>query len=147
MNEADKLDLIDPEALRDSLDHYRGEPGARPLRALLDRQTFRLSDSDLEILFRPLAAGAGLPPPLTKQMVDGFEVDFHWPELDLIVETDGLRYHRTPAAQTRDRLRDQTHTAAGRTALRFTHHQVKHERRHVLRVLRETARRLRRRTG
>lgn len=142
VNEADKLDLIDPETLRDSLDRYRGEPGVRPLSALLDRHTFRLSDSELEALFRPLAAGAGLPPPLTKQMVDGFEVDFHWPELDLVVETDGLRYHRTPAAQARDRLRDQTHTAAGRTALRFTHHQVKHERRHVLRVLRATARRL-----
>lgn len=147
VNEADKLDLIDPETLREALDRYRGEPGVRPLRVLLDRHTFRLSDSDLETLFRPLAAAAGLPPPLTKQTVDGFEVDFHWPELRLVVETDGLRYHRTPAAQARDRLRDQTHTAAGRTALRFTHHQVKHERGHVLRILRETGRRLRQTTS
>jgi len=142
VNEADKLDLVDPETLRESLDRYGGAPGARPLRVLLDRQTFRLSDSDLEIFFRPLAARAGLPPPLSKQMVDGFEVDFHWPELNLVVETDGLRYHRTPAAQARDRLRDQTHTAAGRTALRFTHFQVRYEPRHVVRILRETARRL-----
>ena len=59
--------------------------------------------------------------PLTGQRVNGFKVDFWWPELRLVVETDGLRYHRTPAQQTRDRLRDQAHLAAGLTCLRFTH--------------------------
>ena len=39
-----------------------------------------------------------------------------------VVETDGLRYHRTPSAQTRDALRDQAHTAAGYARLRFSHH-------------------------
>ena len=111
VNEADKRNLVDPEALRATLDRYAGEPGVRPLRALLDRNTFCLSDSNLEILFRPIAAAAGLPPPLTKQRLNGFEVDFYWPNLGLVVETDGLRYHRTPAEQARDRLRDQTHTA------------------------------------
>jgi very-short-patch-repair endonuclease len=43
----------------------------------------------------------------------------------LVVETDGLRYHRTPAQQARDRRRDQLHTAAGLTTLRFTHAQVR----------------------
>jgi hypothetical protein len=142
VNEADKHDLIDPEALRKALDLYSGEPGVRALRTLLDRQTFVLSDSDLEILFRPIAAAAGLPPPRTKAMVNGFEVDFFWPEMGLVVETDGLRYHRTPSAQARDRLRDQTHVAAGLTSLRFTHHQVKYERSHVGKVLSRTARRL-----
>lgn len=139
VNEADKQDLIDPEALRAALDGYAGQPGVRRLRALLDRHTFRLSDSDLEILFRPIATEAGLPPPLTKQVVNGFEVDFHWPDLDLVVETDGLRYHRTPAAQARDRLRDQTHTAAGLTPLRFSHHQVRYEPAHIIDVLTRTA--------
>lgn len=141
VNEADKYDLIDPEALRAALDNFAGEPGVRPLRALLDRHTFRLSDSDLEILFRPIAAAAGVPPPLTKAMVNGYEVDFFWPDLGLVVETDGLRYHRTASAQTRDRRRDQTHVAAGLTTLRFTHWQVKHEQAHVRRTLRQTAHR------
>jgi very-short-patch-repair endonuclease len=56
-----------------------------------------------------------------------------------VVETDGLRYHRTPAEQARDHLRDQTHTAAGLTPLRFTHEQVRYEPEHVLAVLRATA--------
>ena len=127
VNEADKLDLIDPGALRSSLDDYEGEPGVRRLRTVLDARTFRLSDSDLEIIFRPIAKGAGLPLPLTKQMVNGFEVDFYWPELGLVIETDGLRYHRTPSAQARDAQRDRTHTLAGMTPLRFTHHEVKYE--------------------
>jgi hypothetical protein len=127
VNNADKRDLIDPEALRLALDDYTGMPGVRPLRTLLDRLTFRLSDSDLEIFFRPIAAAAGLPSPLSKQTVNRFEVDFFWPDLGLIVETDGLRYHRTPAAQKRDALRDRTHVIAGMTPLRFTHYEVRYE--------------------
>jgi hypothetical protein len=144
VNEADKHDVIDPEALREALDDYAGERGVRPLRVLLDRLTFRLSDTGLEVLFRPIAARAGLPVPLTKEMVNGFEVDFHWPGLGLVVETDGWRYHRTASAQTRDALRDQTHTASGLTTLRFSHWQVKHESGHVLRILSRTAANLRR---
>ncbi|HEY8810777.1 MAG TPA: DUF559 domain-containing protein [Solirubrobacterales bacterium] len=127
VNEADKRDLIDPEALRSQLDQYKGEPGVPLLRQLLDKRTFRLSDSDLEILFRPIAAEAGLPFPLSKQVVNGWEVDFYWPDLGLVVETDGLRYHRTPTTQTRDARRDRAHALAGMTPLRFTHYEVKHE--------------------
>lgn len=106
VNEADKHDVIDPEALREALDDYVGERGVKPLRTLLDRLTFRLSDTELEVLFRPIAAQAGLPTPRTKEMVNDFEVDFYWPDLGLVVETDGWRYHRTPSAQTRDARRD-----------------------------------------
>ena len=147
VNEADKRDLVTPEALRAYLSVRTRQPGVRVLRNLLDRHTFRLSDSDLETLFRPIAAAAGLPPPLTKAMVNGFKVDFFWPQLGLVVEADGLRYHRTPAAQARDQLRDQTHTAAGLTPLRFSHYQVKYEPEHVRRVLARTVRLLRRREG
>jgi hypothetical protein len=139
VNEADKRDLIDPETLRGTLDRYEGEPGVKPLRALLDKRTFKLSDSDLEIFFRPIAAAAGLSSPLTKQIVNGFEVDFFWPDLGLVVETDGLRYHRTPAAQARDARRDRTHVIAGMTPLRFTHHEIRHERHQVRRALRSAA--------
>ncbi len=77
--------------------------------------------------------------PLTGRHLNGFEVDFYWPDLRLVVETDGLRYHRTPAQQARDRIRDQTHTAAGLTPLRFTHAQIRFEPRRVVAVLRSVA--------
>jgi len=139
VNDADKLDLIDPERLRGALDARLGEPGVKPLCVVLDKHTFRLSDSDLEVLFRPIAAAAGIPVELTKQVVNGFEVDFYWPSLRLVVETDGWRYHRTPAAQTRDARRDNAHVASGLTRLRFTHWQVKHEPAYVRRILTRTA--------
>jgi len=143
INEADKREVIDPDALRKALEDHAGEPGVRPLRHVLDKHTFRLSDDELELLFRPIAAEAGLPTPLTKQFVNKFEVDFFWPELGLVVEIDGWRYHRTPAAQTRDALRFQTHTAAGLTPLRFSHWQVKYEPGHVLNILSRTTAHLR----
>jgi hypothetical protein len=143
INDADKRDVIDPDALRRAIKDHAGEPGVRPLRAILDKHTFRLSDDELELLFRPLAAAAGLPTPLTKVEVNEFEVDFFWPDLGLVVETDGWRYHRTPAAQTRDALRFQQHTASGLTPLRFSHWQVKYESRHVLSILKRTAANLR----
>lgn len=127
INQADNQDLIDPDALRVELDRHRGQPGVATLRHLLDRHTLVLTDTELERLFVPIAASAGLPRPETQAWLSGFRVDFFWPELGLVVETDSLRYHRTPVQQTTDRLRDQAHARAGLTPLRFTHAQVKYD--------------------
>ena len=142
LNEADKRDLIDPEALRSALEQMRGRPGVRALRTQLDRRTFTLTDSELERRFLPIARLAGLGPPQTGRRVSGFRVDFYWPDLGLVVETDGLRYHRTPAQQAKDRLRDQVHAASGLTCLRFTHAQVTFETDQVESTLASVGRRL-----
>jgi very-short-patch-repair endonuclease len=142
VNEADRLDLIDPEALRGALDRLGPLPGVRALRELLDRRTFRLTDSELERLLLRIARRAGLGPPETGVWLNGFKVDFYWPDLGLVVEADGLRYHRTPAQQERDRVRDQAHLAAGLTPLRFTHGQVRFEPLHVETMLRTVVHRL-----
>jgi very-short-patch-repair endonuclease len=144
INAADKLDLIDPESLRDAVEEFAGQPGVGKLRTVLDRRTFTLTDTDLERIFLPLARRAGLPQPDTQCWVNGFRVDFFWPDLGLVVETDGLTYHRTPAEQATDRVRDQTHTAAGLTTLRFTRGQVRFEPARVSDTLAVVARRLRR---
>ncbi|HEY2477592.1 MAG TPA: DUF559 domain-containing protein [Solirubrobacterales bacterium] len=139
MNEADKLGLVRTDDLRKALDLHPGEPGVARLRTILDRATFRYTRSELERAFLPLVREAGLPLPRTSVFVNGYEVDFHFPTLDLVIETDGLTYHRTPAQQAEDRKRDQAHTAAALTQLRFTHGQIKYEPDHVLRTLRATA--------
>jgi very-short-patch-repair endonuclease len=142
VDEADRLDLVTPSVLRAALGDHRGEPGVARLRTWLDRRTFRLTRSRLERLFLPLVRDVGLPMPETKAWLNGFEVDFLWPDLRLVVETDSLRHHRTPAQQSRDHRRDQTHAAAGYMPLRFTHEQVRYEPEQVRAVLGEVVRRL-----
>jgi very-short-patch-repair endonuclease len=143
INQADKLDLVDPDSLRKVLTGLAGEPGVPLLRAVLDEATFTLTDSALERLFLPIARSAGLPEPKTREWVNGFRVDFWWPELGLVVETDGLRYHRTPNQQTRQALRDNSHQNAGLVALRFTHWQVRHRPSYVEQTLVRAAHALR----
>lgn len=140
VNEADVLDLVDPQALRASLEEHKGQPGVRPLRALLDRHTFRLTESELERRFLRIVGAAGLPLPETQVRLSG-RTDFHWPALGLVVETDGWRYHRTPARQARDNRRMQAHAAAGRTAVRFSHYEIRHESRRVIGLLAKLVRR------
>ncbi|HET7053929.1 MAG TPA: DUF559 domain-containing protein [Solirubrobacterales bacterium] len=136
VNEADKLDRVRADVLHASLDHHRGQPGVTPLRKLLDPLTFRLSDSELEQTMRPLARAVGLSTPETKTWVNGYEVDFFWPELGIVIEADGLKYHRTASQQRRGLERDQAHLAAGMWPLRFSHWQIKHDPTHVRRILR-----------
>jgi very-short-patch-repair endonuclease len=142
VDEADRLDFISPPELRTELDRHSGQRGVARLKTWLDRRTFRLTRSRLERLFLPMARDVGLPVPETKVWVNGFEVDFFWPDLLFVVETDSLRHHRTPAQQTRDHRRDQAHAAAGFTSLRFTHEQVRYEPEYVRAVLGDVARRL-----
>jgi predicted transcriptional regulator of viral defense system len=136
INEADKRDLIDPEALREAVRDAK-RPGASKLRATLERHV--RTDSPLEREFLNIARAAGLPRPQTEAHVNGHRVDFFWPELKLVVETDGLRYHRTAAQQAADRQRDHDHFLVGLTALRFTHGQVKDDAAHVEALLRRVA--------
>jgi len=143
VNEADKLERVRAHVLYAALGRHRGEPGVGALRKLLDPLHFRLSDSELERAMRPVAKRAGLPVPETKAWVNEYEVDFFWPELGIVVEADGLRYHRTASQQRRALERDQTHLAAGLWPLRFSHWQIAREPAYVRKVLRHVAARAR----
>ncbi|MGI8845130.1 MAG: DUF559 domain-containing protein [Thermoleophilaceae bacterium] len=140
INQADALDLLDPGALRAALDTFAGQPGVKTVRDLLDEATFLLTDSELERRFLRLVRSADLPDPRTQRCVGGKRVDFVWADIGLVVETDGLRYHRTPLQQRRDLERDQAHRARGLVPVRFTHCQVRWQPDHVLRGLADGAR-------
>lgn len=142
VNAADKLNLVDPETLRAAVADRTGQRGVPALRRVLDAHTFRLTDSDLERRFLRLVRRAGLPTPETGVTIVGLKLDFLWRDLGLVVETDGLRYHRTAAQQARDRRRDQALVARGLTILRFTHGQVTREPASIQRTLAQVARRL-----
>jgi very-short-patch-repair endonuclease len=141
VNEADSLDLCTPEDVRAAAGCLR-RPGTKRVRQVLDRATFVLTDSELERLFLPIALRAGLPKPITQRHLGRHRVDFYWPELNLVIECDSLRYHRTASKQTGDVLRDQAHAAAGRERLRVTHWQVRYEPRYVEGLVRTVAARL-----
>jgi very-short-patch-repair endonuclease len=140
VNEADKLGLVRFDEALECLGEFARRPGVRTLESVLRRH--QRTDSGLERRFLKLLRDAGLPRPLTGSIVRGFRVDFYWPELALVVETDGLTYHRTPSQQANDRRRDQTLTAAGITVLRFTNNQVWREPKIVVHTLRTVIRRL-----
>jgi len=68
---------------------------------------------------------AGVPPPRWNQPIADRhgrvgEVDAQWPEARLVVELDGLRFHRTEQQRRADRARDRRLGLAGYLVLRFT---------------------------
>lgn len=144
VNEADRRNLVSTPRLRSALEAEpcAGRRGAGRLRRLLDAQTFSRAQNALERRFLALVREARLPAPDTQRRLGRYRVDFFWPELGLVVETDSLRHHRTAAEQTVDLGRDQAHARAGLRTLRFTHAQVFHRPDHVRAVLTDTFRHL-----
>jgi very-short-patch-repair endonuclease len=135
VNEADRLDLIRTVHLRRVLDGQPARPGTGRLKRILDSQTFSRAANALERRFLAIVREAGLPPPETQRRLGRNRVDFFWPSLGLVVETDSLRHHRTAAEQAVDFGRDQTHARAGLRTVRFTHSQVFHRPGHVRAIL------------
>jgi hypothetical protein len=142
VNEADHLGLVDPECLRIGVDLLPRRPGTRRLRTLLDRASHVLTTTELERQFPPIARSAGLPPPESQEQLGPHRVDFLWPGIGLIVETDSLRYHRTAFKQAADKRRDNANARRGLTTLRFTHGQIRYEPDYVRNELRVVARTL-----
>ncbi len=140
INEADRLGLIDPDALRVAIESVPRRHGLARLRRLLGGEP--LTDTGLERRFLAIVRLAGLPRPDTQVWISGYRVDFFWPRFGLVVEADGWVYHRTPGAQTTDRRRDQAHARAGLTTLRFAEAQLRYEPDEVRRTLATVAARL-----
>ena len=112
------------EALGLNLTIDPDHPGARRLHEAMDHDLTTTTRSGLEDEFLVLCDRYEIARPLVNTVVEGFLVDFCWPEERLIVETDGRR-HRTRAAFERDRARDALLTAAGWRVMRFTARQVR----------------------
>jgi very-short-patch-repair endonuclease len=135
VNEADRLDLVRTHRLRAALDAEPKRPGVGRLKAILDAQTFSRAANALERRFLAIVREAGLPAPSTQQRLGRYRVDFFWPGLGFVVETDSLRHHRTAAEQAVDLGRDQAHARRGLRTLRFTHSQVFNRPDHVREVM------------
>jgi very-short-patch-repair endonuclease len=83
-----------------------------------------LTRSELERRFLRLCRRAHLPTPEVNAPVGGYVVDFLWRRPDLIVETDGYRYHRGRHTFEHDHRRQAQLVAMGYEVLRFTWSQI-----------------------
>jgi RNA polymerase sigma factor (sigma-70 family) len=86
-----------------------GIPVTDPVSTLVDLAACVL-DGELSAAINEAAE---LPLPETQASVNGHRVDFRWPQLGLVIETDSLRHHRTPERQSADMRRDHAHVSAG----------------------------------
>lgn len=93
--------------------HHRGR---RLLEAALAAE-FLPTRSGLEDAFLGICRRAGLPTPVVNAELwsgEGVEeVDFHWPDARLIVETDGGRYHASRWRRRRDAAKDERFRGQG----------------------------------
>jgi hypothetical protein len=115
------------EALRLDMSIPAGHPGETRLREAMAHDLGSTTRSPLEDAFLELCDAHGIPRPRVNTIVEGYEVDFCWPEERLIVETDGRAHHGTRAAFERDRARDARLTVLGWRVLRFTDRHVRLE--------------------
>jgi very-short-patch-repair endonuclease len=76
--------------------------------------------SVLELRFLRLCDAHGIPRPEVNVRIDEWTPDFYWPEWGLVVETDGVEFHRTTAARRRDALKDEFMRGRGLSVMRLT---------------------------
>jgi very-short-patch-repair endonuclease len=101
---------------------HRGSGTLRRLLAALDasgtQPLYLRSQAEEEAL--AMIRRARLPGPQTNVRIAGYEVDFVWPALRLVLEVDGFEFHATADAFHRDRDRDRDLARHGYQVLRFT---------------------------
>jgi very-short-patch-repair endonuclease len=111
----------------------RRRPNAVLTRLLADLPQVR---SRLELAFLSrVVRRHGLPEPECQAAVEGFHVDFLWPNARLVVETDGSE-HDFPSMRATDTARDAILQGAGHHVLRYRWSDVhRHDRRTARQIL------------
>jgi predicted transcriptional regulator of viral defense system len=133
MDRAEQLRIFDLVAIQRVLDRGGGRSGTRLVRSLLGTESGGLTRNELEERFFGICESAGLPRPhvnLPIVLDDGgphVVADFAWPELKLVVETDGWTSHGTRLAFVEDRRRDRRLAKAGWQPYHFAWEEVEHE--------------------
>jgi Transcriptional regulator, AbiEi antitoxin/Protein of unknown function (DUF559) len=121
IHEAAFRSLFDPRAVRAAIHRANGRHNLHVLeRAItLNAAGSAGTRSELEDHFLALTSKSDLPEPLVNTRVQDVEVDFHWPDLNLVVEVDGPG-HARPRTEHEDAQRDARLRAGGHTVLRIT---------------------------
>jgi very-short-patch-repair endonuclease len=133
--QAEVLALTSDHELRAILARSNGRRGAAALRLAL-KEDAAFTRSALERRMLALCDRYDLPRPRVNTIVEGYEVDFHWPRAHLVVEVDGYRFHRARHAFEADRRRDAELLLAGIRTLRITHRRLAEDETRVVASLR-----------
>jgi Transcriptional regulator, AbiEi antitoxin len=125
---AERLALLDIDAIDDLLGRCGRHPGRRKLQDALEiYRDPAFSRARSERLFIALVKAAGLPRPSINAFVAGHEIDAYWERERFAVEVDGWEWHRTRAAFESDPLRQEDLKLAGIDSIRITARRIEHE--------------------
>ena len=134
---AERRDLLDGRQLERLYERARGRRGLGPLKAAVAelRGSAPWTQSELERAFHALIREWRLPEPQVNVIVEGFLVDFWWPEARLVVELDGYRFHKDRRTFEDDRRRDTKLQLAACMTMRVTQTRIENEREELRRDL------------
>jgi hypothetical protein len=108
ITEAARKRLLDPQRVGVALERHAGRTGIGDLRAAL--AAYRPTPADKSGFEREFAhwitTHPRIPPPERNVYLDGWELDFYWPDHGVVAETDGERYHMLPQDRERDYRKD-----------------------------------------
>jgi hypothetical protein len=138
LERAHELNIFDRIALDAVLGRSSGRRGIGLLRRLIGDlpDTPPPLASELERELFALLVAAGLPLPIVNAYIGMLQVDFHWPAVKLVVETDGRATHGHAIAFHRDRDRDLYLQERGWRVIRLTWRQISAEPERVAALLR-----------
>jgi len=129
LHEANRQGLLKLDRLRECARRSIGKKGVGRLLEVLEEwdPTAGSTRNEMEGLFLRVCRDGNVRPPIVNATVEGYEVDFFWPEERLIVETDGRKDHGTALGFERDRERDSDLQMKGYVVLRLTWSMLKRE--------------------
>lgn len=135
--EAERLELLDLDALTATMTRNPGRRGLKPLSALISHhRALPITHEGIEREFQVLVREEGLPLPQVNVLLAGQRVDCYWPEARFVVELDSRGFHSNWAARERDMVRDANLLRIGIATLRVTHRRMREERSELVADLR-----------
>lgn len=122
LHEAGRIGLLRFDEIRHEIERSKGKKGVALLREIIDNwdPQIALTRNRLESRMFSLCRRYGIPKPEVNRKVAGYEVDFFWPDVGLVVETDGAQDHAAPYGFERDRNKDSDLQINGLVVLRLT---------------------------
>ncbi|MFL5826215.1 MAG: type IV toxin-antitoxin system AbiEi family antitoxin domain-containing protein [Thermoleophilaceae bacterium] len=128
VDEAQVRRLTTESQLNEAMKRAPRRPGTAALNTMLNAaREPALTRSEAEERALALIEAAGLPRPRVNANVEGLEVDFYWPEQQVVLEVDGFEYHRTRHAFETDHQRTAILEDAGLILRRATWWQLTEE--------------------